>query len=546
MNDPGGARGTELPLERDVSGEAQGLAATPRLHTATATRHLAQPATARKAVAAALILYCVLAACLFYDTLASMVTIWLRSQTFAHGFLILPISLWLLWRMRKAIDLAHSRPEPRALVLILAAGLAWLLGHLVDVRVVEQLAFVAVIVAGVWTILGTALTRRAAFPLGFLFLAVPMGEWAIAPLMEFTADTTEFLLRLSEIPVFREGMFLTLPTGTWSVIEECSGVRYLVASVTLGLLYAYLTYYSPWRRAVFVLAAIIVPILANSIRAYAVVMVGHASEMRIGIGGDHLIYGWVFFGLVMMAMFWIGGLWQQPVVQSRVAAPSPPQNRTRSILSVAGLAILCAGLWPAAALTLNRDAAAMMSAELAAPAAQGNWQWAAAEDGHWRPALEDADRQLDQTYVGTAAATPEVVGLHLRQYLQQRRGVELVSGTDPWRPDRKRWRVVSRQPHRIDLGGVPLQVDEAWLADERENLLAWSWYRIDGRDTANPYVVKLLEARQQIVAGRRSGTRVFIATPMASDAAQARPVLQKFLAAHHEAIAAALEQGVSE
>src|SRR5690606_18637194 len=193
--------------------------------------------------------------------------------------------------------------QPWALLLVAASGLAWLFANMVDVLVVQQLAFVAMIISGIWAITGTALTRRAAFPLGFLFLAVPMGEGLIPPLMDLTAATTEAMVRATGIPVYREGMYLFLPSGTWSVIAECSGVRYLVASLTLGLLYAYLIYHSLWRRLIFILMSILVPIAANSVRAYGVVMLGHISDMEFATGDDHLVYGWVFFGLVILLMF---------------------------------------------------------------------------------------------------------------------------------------------------------------------------------------------------------------------------------------------------
>ncbi len=47
--------------------------------------------------------------------------------------------------------------------------------------------------------------------------------------------------------------------------------------------------------------------LANTLRAYIIVMLGHFSDMKVATGADHLIYGWVFFGLVMFLLFWIGG-----------------------------------------------------------------------------------------------------------------------------------------------------------------------------------------------------------------------------------------------
>ncbi len=110
-----------------------------------------------------------------------------------------------------------------------------------------------------------------------------------------------------------------MPNGRWSVIEACSGVRYLIASLVVGTLFAYLNYTTMWRRFAFVGVSIVVPIVANWLRAYMIVMLGYLSDNRIATGVDHIIYGWVFFGLVMLLMFWIGARWQEP----EHAAPSP-------------------------------------------------------------------------------------------------------------------------------------------------------------------------------------------------------------------------------
>lgn len=492
--------------------------------------------------------YCLLVALIFHATLSSMVAIWIRSETFAHGFLILPISVWLAWRMRDRFARLTVRPEPWALILLLGAGLVWWLANLVDVLVVQQLAFVGMLVCGIWAIAGTDVVRCYAFPLGFLFFAVPMGEDLIPPLMMLTADTTEFLVRGSGVPIYREGMFLYLPTGTWSVIEECSGVRYLIASVVLGACYAHLTYTSIWRQLAFLLAAVIVPILANSARAYAVVMVGHLSDMRYGIGADHLLFGWVFFGVIMLLMFWVGGFWQQQEQPVSIGTPPPTRPERSSAFStmaVAGLAIVATGIWPAAAFAMNRESPPVDTPALKAPVAGDAWQAVEREDWQWHPAQPGADRSLNQVYVRSDASEPVIVGVHLRQYLKQSQGAELVDTTDPWRPVRGVWQIIEERGYQTDLG-YPEQVIEARVASADQNVLVWSWYLIDGRYTTNPYLIKLLEAKQQIFDGGRQGTRLFIATPVGDDRQQARQALQHFITAHLTGIEASLQDGVAQ
>ena len=163
--------------------------------------------------------------------------------------------------------------------------------HLVDVMVAQQFAAIGLLISGVSVILGYAATKTILFPLAYMLFMVPVGEGLVPAMMDFTAYTTVELVKLTGIPVYRDGLFFYLPTGTWSVIEACSGIRYLIASVALGCLYAYVNYQRLSKRLIFIGAAIVVPVLANSIRAFGLVMFGHFSNMKLGTGTDHLVFG---------------------------------------------------------------------------------------------------------------------------------------------------------------------------------------------------------------------------------------------------------------
>ena len=116
--------------------------------------------------------------------------------------------------------------------------------------------------------LGLRWAKILAFPFAILFFAVPFGEVLVPMLMQWTADFTVVALKVSGVPVFREGQNFVIPSGSWSVVEACSGVRYFLASLFVGALYAWQMYRSPLRRALFLLASIVVPIVANWVRAY--------------------------------------------------------------------------------------------------------------------------------------------------------------------------------------------------------------------------------------------------------------------------------------
>ena len=231
---------------------------------------------------------------LYRTTVVDMVSIWERSETFAHAFLVPPIVLWLIWRRRAALAGLSPSPTFSTLVPLAAFALAWLVGDLANLNAVTQFSMTAMLVLATVGVIGMPASREIMFPLAFLFFAVPMGEVFVPQLMEWTASFTVVALRFSGIPVFREGFNFVIPSGSWSVVEACSGVRYLIASFMVGTLFAYLNYRSMRRRLAFMAVAIVVPIIANWVRAYLIVLIGHLSGNKLAVGVDHLVYGWLF------------------------------------------------------------------------------------------------------------------------------------------------------------------------------------------------------------------------------------------------------------
>ena len=151
----------------------------------------------------------------FWSSYSTIVAIWWRSETFAHGFIIVPIVGYLIWQKRAELAQVVPRPSPKALVFIFAAAVLWLLGYAAEVALVEQLAAVAMVPALAWTIFGTAVVRCISFPLGYLFFAVPIGEFLVAPLQDLTAAFSVWALQVTGIPVYWEGRFFYIPTGSF-------------------------------------------------------------------------------------------------------------------------------------------------------------------------------------------------------------------------------------------------------------------------------------------------------------------------------------------
>jgi exosortase A len=471
----------------------------------------------------------------------SMVDTWQRNDTFAHGFLIAPISAWMIWRRRHEIAALTPHPNFWMLLPLAAVGFIWLLAHLAAVVVVQEYCLVFMILLLAATILGNAIFKELAFPLLFLLFAVPFGEFLMPDLIEHTADFTVFALRLTGIPVFREGNFFTLPSGNWSVVEACSGLRYLIASLTLGFLYAYLTYRSLARRIVFIVLSIVVPIVANWLRAYMIVMIGHLSSMTLAVGVDHLIYGWLFFGIVMLLLFWIGSFWREdedlPAVMPAVASgkrAGQPEWKAILAATVASAGVVAAS--PIAASRLERGYHAQPT--LSAPSARSGWQLVPDKLTDWTPHFVGTSARISQTYVGDTRR----VELYIGYYRNQRPHAKLITSENALVHSANRvWGNIGDTRRMMTFDNEEMNLVESKLKSHATRLLVWHWYWIDGRYTINPYWAKLLQARSQLMGKGDDGAVIIVATELKEKSEVSADSLGTFVKAMLPSIAKSLQ-----
>lgn len=446
----------------------------------------------------------------YAGSLGAMAQIWWRSDTYAHGLVVPPIALWLIWRERHRLAGFQTQPTPWFVLPLCAFVFLWLLGELTAVNALTQFAVIGIIVLAAMSLLGLSISKELAFPLLFLFFSVPVGDFLLPVLMEWTANFTVLALRLTGIPVFREGQNFVIPSGNWSVVEACSGIRYLIASLTVGTLYAYLTYTSLRRRLVFIVVALLVPIVANWLRAYIIVMLGHLSGNKIAAGADHLIYGWVFFGIVIAIMFAIGMRW---------AEPPQPQQAVRQPLE--GIAAHTATPWATTLVLALIIAAGPLyeshlqqgklegSVELASIPGNEDWQ-ATALPIDWQAKFANPSAELHSAY----RQGEEWVGLYIAYYRNQDHDRKLVTSTNVLVPSSDPvWQIVSSSSSSAPIGGTQREVREAELLNKQSNLgeryVVWQWYWVNGQLTTSDIKAKWLTAWSRL-ANRGDDSAVLV------------------------------------
>jgi exosortase A len=408
--------------------------------------------------------------------------------------------------------------SPWVLVPLAAAAFAWLFGEMASANSIRQFALVAMVILAVPLTLGWTATRIMAFPLAYLFFCVPFGEFMLPTLIDWTADFTVSALRFTGVPVYREGTNFSIPTGNWSVVEACSGVRYLIASVMVGTLFAYLNYQSTRRRLLFVGVSILVPIIANWLRAYMIVMLGHLSNNQIATGVDHLIYGWVFFGVVILVMFMVGARWAEPEVQASVSAPVARVGASVAValpLAVAALAVAVAAL-PHVALTAKVLDSNDRAVRLDLPGQVGpSWQVVAASSPvAWQPRFENASATAHAVYEKAGRK----VGVYVYYYRNQDATRKLVTITNLlFRRDLDRgWASLPAKPASAEVTEQARHWRRTQLllpaggASAKPSLTVWQTYWVADHLISTGTLARLANAWGRLLGQGDDGAAVFL------------------------------------
>lgn len=470
----------------------------------------------------ALILVAMLAViAVYWSSYSTMVEMW-SLATYEYGWFVFPISAAMLWHNRIRIENAPLATSIPALLILSGLILVWIFAQAVSIQVLELGAAVLLIPALVWAAGGGRLFRTAMFPLLFLALAVPMGEALVPWLMLVTADISAWLLEAVGVPAFREGMFLTLPGGQFEVADVCSGLRYLLTGTVLGILFAYLNFNGIVKRTAFVAIVAASFIVANGIRAFLVMLVASASDMRYFVGYDHVIFGMVLFALLAVALMYFGSRYAdnvQETVQSR--SDKDPDSWSYPVPLLAILLLLAGPVSQQVrgGETLDPAYLPINVNEFSECLPLAAWL------PDWAPLLNGADRESRQSWQCGAIE----LSLFQSVYQQQQQGKELISAGNMIWPHA--WRRVARRASvELSTEAQSLTVQEVFVDGKQRSRLVWYWYDINGRTASTPLGAKLREGLDAIVLEAPNSALVVLVAEGDADYETLRTGLESSLA----------------
>lgn len=434
-----------------------------------------------------------------YPAILSATEIWYGNEIYNHCFFVIPVSLFLIWEKRALIDIRLAQPSHLALIPISGALFLYLLGTAGEIQLFQHTATFSLLSFLFWFVLGNKLAYRLLFPLYFMIFSIPVGEELVPILQEITADISVWMLQLTGIPLFRSGLFIDIPEGRFLVAEACSGVSFLIASIVIGNLFAYMNFVTTWRKVLFILLSVIIPIGANAIRVYGIIFIGHKTDMEHAVGVDHLIYGWFFFAFVIVCLL-LTGEWmrrrekcviQAPVIGDSVMAKNRDQrvnftheSKIDTKRNIIPFTLLIGLLFLAFVQKNQLSSVSPVNAEpihFSLPFTKTSQQISSVA---WAPIYSESAYQHLQSYQLQGA---DVVTIFYAEY-RPNEG-ELVSSSNRLF-DPEKWSLVSSEHVQLDTIPVSQQTISSSIG---ERIVVYTAYRVGGKLFASRTYAKLYE-----------------------------------------------------
>jgi len=472
----------------------------------------------------ALAIVAVLIVVTFRRDVADLAHIWWTSTTFGHCLFIGPVIAWLVWQRRA--ELAQLTPTGwwPGLALVAVGGFGWLMGDAASVGFARQLGLVMMLQGAVLTILGPNVGRGLLFPLAYAFFLVPFGEGLEPPLQTVTVAIVMPLLHLVGVPAVVDGVLIHAGRYYFEVAEACSGAKFVIAMVAFGVLVANLCFVSWKRRAVFLVVSVVVPVIANGFRAFGTIWAADLTSVEAATGIDHIVYGWVFFALVMAGVIALGWRWFDRAPDDPAFDPARlqaiPRHRTDLAIATA-LVLATVAAFPAWSAAIA-GRAQPLPAHIDLPEIAGWHRVPVSTRAPWMPYYPGADHYLFGRY---ADATGAQVDMSIAVFGSQREGKELIAyGTGVLREE-DRWVRVADLPKIADPAGAGGSVMRITAPGPVERIVA-TWYRVGDTTTQDDTLVKIETMKARLLGGPQRAVAIHLSV----EGTDPRPIA-RFLAA---------------
>jgi len=242
------------------------------------------------------------------QVLREMVADWATDSSHSHGFLIIPISIWLFYRQRHRLTFARGK-SARSWTILIAGGVGMVLGTAASEYFTMRLSLVLMVSGVAMLYLGEQSFRKVWFAFFFLLFMIPVPavihNTLTLPLQLVASKISLGLLHLISVPSYRNGNIIYLPDHALEVADACSGLRSLVSLLAVAALWGHLTLPRGFRQFLLIGGAVPIAIMVNSMRVFVVAVGVYTISDKFAEGFLHELAGiMVFIGAMVITLLW--------------------------------------------------------------------------------------------------------------------------------------------------------------------------------------------------------------------------------------------------
>lgn len=362
---------------------------------------------------------------LLWPTLTSLHSSWtdFAHLTYVHGYLVVALAAWLLWRAAHSADPGFV-PDRRAWLPLGLLSLCWLVALRSGIELGYEVLWPVLLWAALWAAAGWRTAARCGFAIGFLYFAIPVWDLGNLALQSLTVSAVKVLLKLTGIAAFVESNVVHIREGIFAIEAGCNGMHFMIVALAIGALFGEL-HRDTWSMRVRQVAlAAAFALLANWLRVYGVILAGHLTDMQHYIVRvSHYYFGWMVFAACMSIYFWIVS--RAPLRERGAPGPGELGAGAPPRLVAALPAVVIAGLGGLLG-AVAPGPAPLSSGPLLPPVR--DWQGPLPVGGDWQPQFAGHDRAENGAYRHSDLDAQA----YIAEYTEQRQGKELVGyGNSP-------------------------------------------------------------------------------------------------------------------
>jgi exosortase len=242
----------------------------------------------------------------FFPLWKQLVLTWAKSEDYSHGFLVVPLALYILWHKRTNLKKATLQPSSWGLPLASISLSLYALGQLAGIFSLAAFSMVLFISSAIVYLFGFPMLRVLLFPSFILLFMIPI------PAQISSSLTIQLQIHVSKastalasslgIPVYLDGNVLHIPGRTLLVVEACSGLRSMLSILLLSTIFAHFTLHSKWLKAGLIAAALPVGYILNIMRIFIILFSLNYFRLDLTDSRLHTCFGLFIFALATISI----------------------------------------------------------------------------------------------------------------------------------------------------------------------------------------------------------------------------------------------------